>query len=126
MKNFIIGLFIGSWLGPIIKEVTRRLLVQQHANLEKKADAAKHQRDSYKDSLLFDSMEAPRSVRTELRRIANEQGFATVADLHNATGGLGRFIDTKIGWDQKTLTGADIQSTEDGWRLDLPEPRFQK
>lgn len=42
MKNFIIGLMIGAWAAPVVKEVSRQLAIKANARLEElREEAAK-------------------------------------------------------------------------------------
>lgn len=34
MKNFIIGLMLGIWAGPVFKEVARRVVIKMHESTE--------------------------------------------------------------------------------------------
>jgi hypothetical protein len=39
MKNLIIGFMLGMWCGPVVKEVSRQVVVRMHESLEKKKAA---------------------------------------------------------------------------------------
>ncbi|MCM1578732.1 MAG: hypothetical protein NC078_08055 [Ruminococcus sp.] len=73
------------------------------------------------DNIIVPTRGEAEDILFTMEECISEYGFVTVADLFDLAGLPGRNTDTKYGW--KSIEGADIVKTRDGYLLRFPKPR---
>lgn len=74
---------------------------------------------SYNDIIVPSRAEAER-VLDVLDETISAYGVASVADFYDTVGVTGQYIDNNFGW--KSLAGAQVRPSRDGWQIYLPRP----
>lgn len=77
----------------------------------------------YFNKITFQTKECAAELLKEMRSVADSYGQVTLIDFYELCDVIPEFYNIELAWKTADLEDVDIINTENGWMIDLPEPK---